>query len=324
MERAGGGAGGNRGEWHRPDRIEGAKERQGLQGAWDWRIGLLDRGRGVGAVEQAELLRGISGAGNGRGHGIGQGEVALAVIWGAGGSAQATGGREGLQLLLGHVELDARRGAGGERGGAGSGDGLEASERGRLRDWLGISAKVDVLAVLAELASVLAVEAADLVGVDAEVLAGVGRLNQGVHSGGSTKGHDAVGLDSVGSKGGNLDALVHRQEAGGVEITVKGAAGLAGGGLGAELVDESRVNVDLMAAGAGIAAALLEKQAEGQIFGITRAVLGDATGFMDVLLWDGDLAGAVARVDDLNALGNDGSGGGVGGGGCGHGCGKSG
>lgn len=53
-------------------------------------------------------------------------------------------------------------------------------------------------------------------------------------------------------------------------------------------------------------------------------MLGDATGFMDVLLWDGDLAGAVARVDDLNALGNDGSGGGVVVGGCGHGCGKSG
>jgi len=89
-----------------------------------------------------------------------------------------------------------------------------------------------------------------------------------------------------------------------LKVTVKGTAGSSGSSLGAELVDEAGLDVNLVAAGASVAAALLEEQAKAEVAGFTRAVLfGDAPGLGHVFERDDNLSGSVARIDHLKADG---------------------
>ncbi len=208
------------------------------------------------------------------------------------------GGIQALRRQLQRVHVALSRG--GEAGWA-----REALQGGRLDGGAGrlrSGAQVDVLAVAAELASSLSVKAADFGGVDAD--GGKGAVTQQVIQGsGAAEGDEwverrgAVGvdLDSLGSVG---------QVRGGLEVAVKGTAGGSGSGLGAELVDEAGLDVNLVAAGASVATALLEEEAEAEVAGLAWAVLlSNTAGLSNVFHWDDNLSGSVARIDHLKADG---------------------
>jgi len=293
-------------------------------------LGGLVRGVDRGDDGGAETGSGLHGNGSGGlGHVAGSVAAAEAEADAAGGELRAAdvqaGGR--LHLAIRGVQVRGSRGGGGSEGATTLGDGGMLSGAGKAAqgsDWgtggwsgtlgnsrggdgLGVGAHVNVLAVLAELAAALAVETADLVNVHPDVLRVVagGGAHHSLHSLGAGErlegvlGGDAVGHDLDGGAGSHVGR--------GVEVTMEGAAGGTGGRLGAELLNEAGLGVDLVAAVSGVAATLLEQEAQTEVLGILgTGLLVHTAGFLDILHGDGDLTGAVDGIDHLEEGGGRG------------------